>query len=50
MWLVNHENRYVYDRMIHIVWILFIFAVLQYHMLHISSIAYVSKPSHNLLD
>lgn len=42
MYLINHENRYMLDRMMHIFWVLAMLVLLQFHLLHISSFSFVS--------
>ena len=42
MRLVSHENRYIFERLLHIFWILAMLGLFQFHLLHISSFSYVS--------
>ena len=42
MYCVNHENRYFLDRMTHIIWVLAMLVLVQFHLLHISSFSFVS--------
>ena len=41
MTLVNHENRYMYERLLHIFWVLAVLVLVQFHLLHISSFSYI---------
>lgn len=43
MKLVCHENRYIFERLLHIFWILAMLVLFQFHLLHISSFSYVSQ-------
>lgn len=50
MYYVNHENRYVIDRMMHIFWVLSILVLAQFHLLHISSFSFINCMSEQIIE
>ena len=47
---VNHENRYILDRMMHIFWVLAMLVLIQFHLLHISSFSYINCMTEQIVE
>lgn len=50
MYCVNHENRYILDRMMHIFWVLALLVLFQFHLLHISSFSFINCMSEQIVE